>query len=381
MRKAFWIGLLVILSLSAQGPVSRSVSGCASAGGQTTAYTCSYTVAPGASYVTHQAYYVTATAANTGAVTWNINTIGVKSVVKTAGGAGTALVANDIRAGSELILIYDGTNLQCAVGCGGNAGNAGASGYSTIQNNTSALTARSTANLVGMFFSSSADNSGASATDIRYCDPLVMVCLKDDFMFGSRGSVYGELSWFSGGLANTFTSANLISGRPGVIKCATTNSSASNFCYLSTSGAANPIEFDVSAQLFDSHYYAQITSTTTIANRFGYYNGFTSGLTTSNGCYFESESGTWHYVCKKATTATDNSCAISTDSSWHNFRIWATVAGTINFSIDGVSCGTAISTNVPVTGVGPFWGFINTTTVAETAQVDYFDLVITGLTR
>ena len=51
-----------------------------------------------------------ATAANTGAVTINLNGIGAVAVVKLAGGVSTALVANDIRNKQPVILRYNATD-------------------------------------------------------------------------------------------------------------------------------------------------------------------------------------------------------------------------------------------------------------------------------
>ena len=119
MKRAFIILFLAawVSTASAQGPGTRSAGGCVAASSSGTTYTCNFTVDPG-NYLTHQAYFVTADIANTGAVTWNVNSHGAKSVVKMIGGATTALVANDIRAGQELLLVYDGANLQVLSGIG-----------------------------------------------------------------------------------------------------------------------------------------------------------------------------------------------------------------------------------------------------------------------
>ncbi len=61
------------------------------------------------SYVTETAILIKFTNANTGAATINLNGLGAKAIVK---GVSTALVAGDIVAGMELLLIYDGTNYQ-----------------------------------------------------------------------------------------------------------------------------------------------------------------------------------------------------------------------------------------------------------------------------
>ena len=60
-------------------------------------------------YVTGQRFFFVAPAANTGAVTLNINAIGAKSVTKSGT---TALLAGDIVSGSVVQVVYDGTQFQ-----------------------------------------------------------------------------------------------------------------------------------------------------------------------------------------------------------------------------------------------------------------------------
>lgn len=78
--------------------------------GFTASGTNTYTATPSpalASYVTNTSVIIKFTNANTGAATINLNGLGAKSIVK---GVSTALIAGDIQAGSEFLLIYDGTN-------------------------------------------------------------------------------------------------------------------------------------------------------------------------------------------------------------------------------------------------------------------------------
>jgi len=63
-------------------------------------------------YATGAVYRFQAANANTGAVTLNVNALGAKSITKVQGGITTALVANDIRVGQVVEVMYDGTQLQ-----------------------------------------------------------------------------------------------------------------------------------------------------------------------------------------------------------------------------------------------------------------------------
>lgn len=99
-----------------------------------------------AAYVTGEHYRFKANTANTGACTINFNGLGAKAIKKAAGGVTTDLDTNDIRAGQWVDLVYDGTNMQMQ-SILGNAPSAG--GYTTIEEEGTPLTARTTLNFVG----------------------------------------------------------------------------------------------------------------------------------------------------------------------------------------------------------------------------------------
>jgi hypothetical protein len=79
--------------------------------GSTDAYACSLSPAITA-YVLHTAYRFKANTANTGAATVNLNSLGAITIKKVQGAITTDLVDNDIRVGQEIVVIYDGTNMQ-----------------------------------------------------------------------------------------------------------------------------------------------------------------------------------------------------------------------------------------------------------------------------
>lgn len=78
--------------------------------GSTDDYVITLTPVPPA-YVTGMCIRAKCNTANTGAATINVNSLGVKSIVK---GAATALATGDIQSGQIVTLIYDGTNFQLA---------------------------------------------------------------------------------------------------------------------------------------------------------------------------------------------------------------------------------------------------------------------------
>lgn len=118
--------LILITTLISLPGISQLYTPASSASGTDTyAATVSSTVT---SYNVGQSFLVRFTNANTGAATLNINSIGAKSIKKNVS---TALVAGDIQAGQEVLLKYDGTNLQI-VGGSGSVADAISDGVTTI---------------------------------------------------------------------------------------------------------------------------------------------------------------------------------------------------------------------------------------------------------
>lgn len=71
-----------------------------------------------------------------------------------------------------------------------------------------------------------------------------------------------------------------------------------------------------------------------------------------SGIYFRYtdtvNSGKWQIVCNNAGTSTVVNTTVTADTSFHNFGIALNAAGTsVSFTIDGVTVGTAITTNIP----------------------------------
>lgn len=101
--------LLLALPAIAQQPVTRILV-CTDAGANDT-YTCSPTVALG-SYTTGLRVQLFANTINTGAATVNISSLGAQTIKKRKGAITVDLEDGDIRAGSYVDLVYDGTNFQ-----------------------------------------------------------------------------------------------------------------------------------------------------------------------------------------------------------------------------------------------------------------------------
>lgn len=109
-------------------------------------------------YVAGQVFRFIASGANTGATTLNINSIGAKAITKNGT---TALVANDILAGSVVILTYDGTQFQLSnpatLPASVSSFTAGTTGFTPSTATTGAITLAGTLNVA---------NGGTGATTL-----------------------------------------------------------------------------------------------------------------------------------------------------------------------------------------------------------------------
>lgn len=101
----------------------------------------------------------------------------------------------------------------------------------------------------------------------------------------------------------------------------------------------------------------------------------------ANGVYAEYSdninAGNWQYKTANAGTRTTTTTAIPVATGWNKITVNINAAGTsVTFSLNGVSLGAAITTNIPVTGITPMFYFSQTdgTIAANSIYVDYFGL-------
>ena len=375
---------------------SGSYLACADAGASDS-YSCTMTPTL-TTYTTGMVVILKANTTNTGAASLNIDTRGAKTIVKLGGGITTALADNDIRAGQWTVLVYDGTNFQMQ-GLLGNAA-AGGSGYATVQEEGTSLTQRATLNVVGRTVV--ADDSGG-VTRLRVCDNATMACVKDDFLrtVAASGN-YGEYGWIkpTGGTA----ALTVVAGRPGGMRLNTSTTVSTNTTFLSTDGVAS-MSFDAD-ESFDELWIIRpsLTGATTPVVRVGL-NGDT-GSSTSNpptdGMWIEKEAADTNWFAETRTgSASDTRVDLGVAVSAVNFatlRMYRVDSTTIGFQVDGgtINCitsagsapGACTGTNVLnatkifTGGVRMFASIINqTVSTAETLDLDYFDIIFTGLAR
>lgn len=249
----------------------------------------------------------------------------------------------------------------------------GAGGYSTVEDEGTALTQRTVLNVVGR--GAIADDSGGK-TRLRIMDYATMFYEFDDFASGDdvNGAV-GKLGWsFSGG---NITMLAAESGRVGILRRgtgATSGTTAWTRLWDSNNGIFLPSEmFDILFIVRTNH----IDSNTII--RIGLSDS-DSGSPPTNGIYYERSTSdtTWQAVCRSGGSETKvDTTVVATTSGFHRFRIRRLNSSTIRFELGPDD----ITTNIPTTGLIPFFHIRNTEASDKTMDVDYFDILITGLAR
>ncbi len=87
------------------------------------------------------------------------------------------------------------------------------------------------------------------------------------------------------------------------------------------------------------------------------------------------------YHCGKSAAYTAATGPTLDTASWHKFQMWSTVAGTINFTIDGANL-QSISSNVPSAATSPMaMVYKLSTTTGFNFSLDYMSMVMTGISR
>ncbi|MCU1285904.1 MAG: hypothetical protein JWO13_2254 [Acidobacteriales bacterium] len=241
---------------------------CQAAGANTTTYTCSLSPAISA-YVTGTHYRFKADVANTAASTVSFNSVGAKTIKKAAGGVTTDIVANDLRAGQWVDLVYDGTNMQM---------------QSTLGNAASG----STPGVTFMTFARTGVNNmpPADTTHIRFIGipnledltftqmtvNIAVVDASNNYALGIYEDVSGTMTNVCGTTPQVFNSLNAVT-----LTCSGTTTRGRRH-YLGISGAAVTMKIDRDSAL--GNFLGMTNSSVTVTG--GAALGGTAGTTPAN---------------------------------------------------------------------------------------------------
>jgi hypothetical protein len=312
---------------------SGSVLAC-NDNGSTDTYVCNLTPTLTA-YTVGMVIFLKANTANTGAATININSLGAKSITKTRG---VALADNDIKAGQWAPLIYDGTNFE--------------------------------------MFNGIANNASTPASSPRLASTTAF--MSDDFI--SQTSVF-TWNFTSTAGSGSYTQMNAAAGRPGIWRI-TTDAVANDKSGLLSNGSVTTTGH--TSDTFDILIIAKlITNDANTTMRIGL---FAAGGQTSDppsdGIYIEklSTDTQWFGTTRSASTQTRTTAIGTCDTNYHSFRIRRVNSNTIGFTIDNGTEQTS-TTNIPSSTYGIVLQMKTHTTASKSLDIDYVDVLVSGLSR
>lgn len=209
-------------------------------------------------------------------------------------------------------------------------------------------------------------------------DPFSACYIKDDFQFGGLGSTaIGQLKWtLSGGTALGIAST---ANHPGVYSVQI----ASGLCAFS-SDFGTGLSICRFADSFDNYMIAQPGAVNAnVTFRFGFFESGASATNDppNNGIYFErlAADTNWFGVTRASSTQTRTNTTVAASTSFAKFRIRRVDGSTIGFTIDAGSEVTA-TTNIPSAAIFAVIQ-VKTASGAQSLNVDFWDLLVTGLTR
>jgi hypothetical protein len=208
-------------------------------------------------------------------------------------------------------------------------------------------------------------------------DYSTSVKMQDDFISGTNvnGSI-GALGWTAFG--GTSQAGGSDTNNPGLIQ-RDTSAVSGTVAYMILSGSQSIIfpqliideTFIVRANVIDA--FTSIRS------------GITSNAQTSppsNGIYFEKADAdvNWFAVTRKANVETRTDTLVAVISNFVKFRIVKNGTSSVLFYLNNVLIATHI-TNIMVGSSIPFCHIANSNAVSKTLDIDYFEMIVTGLVR
>lgn len=209
----------------------------------------------------------------------------------------------------------------------------------------------------------STSGSGSTLTINSTASPNAVVSMFDDFVSMNTGST-AILSWRQAGSVPfeqvAAATSSLDNGHPGVMNLTGTIGAGGNAQIISMTNT--PLTFNgfmLGGGAITLNWVFKINTLSTAVNRYTLRVG--AGDTTgtgdqANGVFFEYSdninSGNWVGKTTAASTPSVVNSNIAVATGWHNGQISVNAAGTsVSFSMDGVSLGSAVVSNIPTLGI------------------------------
>jgi hypothetical protein len=207
--------------------------------------------------------------------------------------------------------------------------------------------------------------------------------LQDDFITGTGASAQiGALGWgVSGGTATMQASTTADGGHPGLARL-DTGAGAGTLARMMFETQTNAL-LALGSWSADMTWVMRLNQTNTnTMSRIGTGDDYTSDPP-GTGVFFEKLNADteWFCVTRQGASQTRVTSSVTTDTSFHTFRMNSTPAG-VSFYIDGSAvCGGTFVATLPTTLTQPTVWIKNVDAASKTLDVDYFGIEVTGLVR
>lgn len=200
------------------------------------------------------------------------------------------------------------------------------------------------------------------------------VWLQDEFLTGNGSGAFGILGWTTAG---TITIEGSLTNRPGIMRLNTGAVSGTQArASFSNSAALDP------ATNIQNLWVTQLnTNDANTTVRIGLGNSVATSPP-GNGIYFEKLDAdtNWFCVTRAAAVQTRTDSGVAVNTSFNDFFLNRNSAGVTWKINNSAVCGTH-TTNIPTTMISPFVFIINSAAAAKTIDLDYFQVINTGLSR
>ncbi len=208
-----------------------------------------------------------------------------------------------------------------------------------------------------------------------YCSSIY---LQDDFLSGTVGNgTIGQLGWLSaGGSSSLIQSA---ASYPGIFR-KDTSASSGTYSYLALENV-NASEA-IPAGSHDTIWLIYATSNDANTQlRIGHQNTNT-GDPPDNGTYFEKLAAdtNWFVVTRASGVQTRTDTGVAVGTGRVTLRIVRQGSSVVQFYINRVLVASH-TTNIPSTSLNPVASILNSAAASKTLDLDYFQLILTGLSR
>jgi hypothetical protein len=211
----------------------------------------------------------------------------------------------------------------------------------------------------------------------------------DEFPTGGIGTtVIGQLGWVLGtiGAAPTNTRQDGIANHPSFIRMTTTATQGQGGSIALSTASTGIILGLGNTPTWESYFVFRLNQTANTRFRVGFIVDHTSvPATRFIGLRYDTATGftdtNFIFECRDTgANTTSVSSGVAADTNFHTLRMWLTVSGTVNYSLDGGAT-QSNATNCPTVAIGPAFQLITDTTATVSMDVDFFSFRMTGLSR